>query len=157
MLLKGCNEEDFTNYKKAAMFIIFPYCDFKCDKESGTQLCQNWSLSKQAAVDVPISLLVDHYINNPITHAVVCGGLEPMKSFTDLLELVKTLRDVTDDDIIIYTGYTEDEVADKIDILKQYKNIIVKFGRFRPNQKSHFDEVLGINLISDNQYAKQIS
>ena len=38
--------------------------------------------------------------------------------------------------------------------IKSY-GIIVKFGRFRPNQEPHYDEVLGVNLISDNQYAKE--
>ena len=44
-----------------------------------------------------------------------------------------------------------------INNLKQFPNIIIKFGRFIPNQQSHYDEVLGINLASDNQYAKKIS
>lgn len=39
----------------------------------------------------------------------------------------------------------------------KWKNIIVKFGRFIPNQHPHYDEVLGINLASDNQYAEKIS
>jgi hypothetical protein len=34
--------------------------------------------------------------------------------------------------------------------------VIVKFGRFIPNQKSHYDEILGVNLVSPNQYAKII-
>lgn len=157
MLIKGIQEEDFTNYKKASMFIIFPHCDFKCDKENGTQLCQNWSLSKQKAIDVSIDTIVEHYINNPITHAIVCGGLEPFKSFPDLLELVKKVRSVTEDDIVIYTGYNESEIEDMIDQLRSYKNIIVKFGRFRPGQEAHYDLTLGVNLVSENQYAKHIS
>ena len=36
-------------------------------------------------------------------------------------------------------------------------NIIIKFGRFVPMQQPHFDPILGVNLASDNQYAKQIS
>ena len=157
MLIKGCIAEDFTNYKKTSIFIIFPTCDFKCDKENGVQLCQNWTLSKQPAQEVSVESLVNLYINNSITHAVVCGGLEPFKSFGDLIELVKQLRNKTDDDIVIFTGYYEDEIAAQLEQLKLYKNIIVKFGRFIPNQESHFDEVLGVYLASDNQYAKKIS
>jgi hypothetical protein len=40
---------------------------------------------------------------------------------------------------------------------KQFKNIIIKFGRFVPNQEKHYDEVLGIELASPNQYARRIS
>lgn len=42
-------------------------------------------------------------------------------------------------------------------ILKKYKNIIVKFGRYIPNQKKHFDPVLGVELASDNQHAEKLS
>ena len=37
-----------------------------------------------------------------------------------------------------------------------FTNIIIKFGRYIPNQKPHYDEVLGVNLASDNQYAERI-
>ena len=61
------------------------------------------------------------------------------------------------DDIIIYTGYDKNEIEDQIMILKKYKNIIVKFGRYVPGQQAHFDKVLGVELASDNQYAEKIS
>ena len=41
--------------------------------------------------------------------------------------------------------------------LELYENIIVKFGRYVPNQLPHYDNVLGIKLASDNQYAKVVS
>jgi hypothetical protein len=41
--------------------------------------------------------------------------------------------------------------------LCQFSNIIIKFGRFRPGQEPHYDEVLGVKLASDNQYAKRVS
>jgi len=61
---------------------------------------------------------------------------------------------VSNDDIVLYTGYNEDEICDKIHLLSQYRNIIVKFGRFIPNQEKHYDEILGVELASPNQYAK---
>ena len=80
MLIRGLIEEDFVNYKKAAMFIVFPTCTFKCEKDCGIKCCQNSAVAKAAAIEVDVELLVDRYINNPITHAVVCGGLEPIDS-----------------------------------------------------------------------------
>ena len=41
-------------------------------------------------------------------------------------------------------------------ILKKYKNIIVKFGRFIPNQEKQYDEVLGVYLASNNQYGEKL-
>ena len=37
-----------------------------------------------------------------------------------------------------------------------YGNIIIKFGRFIPNQPSIYDEILGVTLASNNQYAKRL-
>ena len=113
MTIKGIVEEDFVNYKKPSMFIIFPTCSFKCDKENGCSMCQNSSLAHEKNIAYPIPWIVVKYVNNPITKAIVCGGLEPMDSPNHLLELIKGLRERTDDDIVIYTGYTEEEMKQK--------------------------------------------
>lgn len=148
--------EDFVNYKKACMFIGIPYCDGKCNKDANKIVCQNNNLD--TAKEVSTEYIIKSYLNNPITHAVVIGGREPFyKSFPEVLELVKKLREVSLDDIVIYTGYTEEELKDKIELLKQYPNIIVKFGRFHYDSTPRYDELLGITLASNNQYAKQIN
>lgn len=159
MLIKDINECDFVNYKKISMFIIFPFCTFKCDKEFGTQLCQNWCLSKEPNLEISNSEIIKRYLNNPITKAIVCGGLEPLDSWNDLWSFIQEFRKQSDDDIVIYTGYYKDEIAEQIQTIKDnnVKNIIIKFGRYKPNDVSHFDEVLGVKLASSNQYAEKIS
>ena len=158
MITKGITYEDFVNYKKPSMFIAFPYCTFKCETESGVACCQNSGLAKAPEIEIDLSEIVHDYIHNPITKAVVCGGLEPFMTWVALFGLVRYLRECDcEDDIVIYTGYTEKEIAPYIDILKQYDNIIVKFGRYIPGDTEHYDEVLGVNLASSNQYAKRIS
>ena len=153
MKIKGLISEDFVNYKKPAMTIMFPYCTFKC----GTEYCQNSPLSKAEDIEIDIINIVIRYLNNPITESVVMQGLEPFDSWDDLIEFVKQLRESTDDDIVIYTGYYKEEIADKIALLSKYKNIVIKYGRFTPNQEKHYDEVLGVWLASNNQYAERIS
>lgn len=160
MVIKGLKDEDFVNYKKPSMFIIFPTCTFKCDKENGCNLCQNASLAQSPHMLYHPSALVRRYLDNPITKAIVCGGLEPFDSPEDLLALVHEVRTKEcEDDIVIYTGYTEEELKnnDTYKAICEFNNIIIKFGRFRPGQEPHYDEVLGIKLASDNQYAKRVS
>lgn len=160
MLVKTIIDEDLNNYKELSMLIAFPYCTFKCNKECGLNVCQNNELTKSKNIDISSKKIVDRYLNNNMTHAIVCGGLEPFDSWEDLWYLICEFRHYTLDDIVIYTGYTEEEVYNKRYImsnLRQFPNIIIKFGRFIPNQKPHYDEVLGVKLISDNQYAKRIS
>lgn len=155
--IKELNECDFINYKKPSMFIVFPYCSFKCEKECGKKICQNSSLIKEPIISIDIKTIVNKYINNPLTQAIVCGGLEPFDSWEELSNLIVYLRMVTKDDIVIYTGYREEEISSqKIRFLENAENIIVKFGRFIPDQKSHYDNILGIKLASDNQYGKKM-
>lgn len=139
------------------MFIIFPKCSFKCNKENGSCVCQNISLTNEKDIYVTEDSIVKKFINNNITKAIVCGGLEPFDSWEDLKSLVKTARNYTDAKIVIYTGYYKEELQDKVTWLSKYRNIIIKYGRFIPNQKPHYDKILGIDLVSDNQYAEVIS
>lgn len=157
MKIKGIISEDFVNYKKPSMVIEFPYCSFKCDKECGQQVCQNSELVQSPTYDIPINKIVLHYLKNDITEAIIMQGLEPFDSKENLYQLIKFFRKYTDDDIVIYTGYTENELDLEIQFLKRvFKNIIVKFGRFIPDQPHHYDEILGVILTSPNQYAKKI-
>ena len=157
MIIKNLIDEDFTNYKLPSMFVGFPSCNFKCEKECGMRVCQNGILATSPNISISIDEIIVRYMSNFITNAIVIGGLEPFDDFDVLLVFVDKLRACTNDDIVIYTGYYENEIETQIDTLKQYKNIVIKFGRYIPNQKPHYDEILGVYLASDNQYAKKIS
>ena len=156
--IKGLVDEDFIQYKKPSMFVIFPYCTFKCDTEAGCTICQNSALVNESNIEVSMIEMVNRYVKNPITKAIVFGGLEPVDSIW-LLRLIIEFRKYTNDDIVIYTGYTEEELEldGILTAIKEYSNIIIKFGRFIPNQKKHYDEVLGVELASPNQYARRVS
>ena len=57
------------------------------------------------------------------------------------------------DTFVIYTGYYPNEIKKYLEALSKFDNIIIKFGRYKQNSNSIFDEVLGVELASDNQYA----
>lgn len=153
MKVKQIVDEDFVNYRKPSMFIITPSCSFKCDKENGTKLCQNSHLINEPDIEISASDLVHRFLLNDISEAIVFGGLEPFDSFDDLKEVIELLRKKSHCDVVIYTGYNVQEIYNQIWWLRQYDNIIVKFGRYIPSQEPHYDEVLGVKLASDNQYA----
>lgn len=160
MKILGIIDEDFVNYKKASMVIEFPYCSLKCDIEYGQPICQNSPLLLEPVIDVSCEKIIERYINNPITEAVICQGMEPLDSIGELLNFLIWLRNqyYCNDDVVIYTGYNKEEIADWVfECLRIHSNIIIKYGRYIPNQKPHYDPVLGVNLASDNQYAEKIS
>ena len=150
-------DESFTEYKLPHMLVGFPSCTFKCDMENGNQVCQNWELAKAPKITVEAEDIAARYVSNEITKAVVFAGLEPFDSFKEMVVLIDELRKVSDDDIVIYTGYDKSEIEKMIKAISEYRNIVVKFGRYRPGQDKHRDEVLGVELASDNQYAERIS
>lgn len=81
-----------------------------------------------------------------------------MLQFSELIDLIQCLRSSgINDDVVIYTGYREDELTSEIAALKRYPNIVVKFGRYIPGHTPHYDPVLGVELASDDQYAVRIS
>lgn len=158
MIIKGITDEDFVNYKKPAMFIATSKCSFKCEKECGVVgMCQNHPLAAAPEIELSDEKIIKRFLSNDISKAVVFGGLEPFDQFEELFLLIKRFREKTNDDVVIYTGYNENEIKRQVEELRQFKNIIIKFGRYIPNQSPHYDELLGIELASNNQYAKRIS
>ena len=160
MRVKDILHEDFINYKLPSMFISTCFCDYKCCTELGLDIgvCQNAPLAQSENIDIPDQTIYEHFVNNSITKAVIIGGLEPMIQINEVVNLINLFRIQGEDcPFIIYTGYYPNEIPEPLDRLKQYKNIIVKFGRYIPNSQSKYDEVLGVTLASSNQYAEVIS
>lgn len=153
--IKGIAEEDFTNYKKPSMVILFPKCSWKCDSDCGAQVCQNRALTELPDIQVDVDELVQRYLNNSVTEAVVLSGLEPLDSKDDVLKFIYTLRvkHACKDDIVIYTGYEPSEQTGFIKQLMGFAdgNIIVKFGRYKPGGEKVFDDNLGVWLSNPEQ------
>lgn len=159
--LKGIIWEDMVNYKKISTTLMFPICrDFKCDKENGIELCQNRGLAATPSEYVNVNDLLKRYKENNISEAIVFQGLEPLDSLFDVYTVSARFKEFEIyDDIVIYTGYYKDEIAAvTLETLCKYVpgHLIIKWGRYIPNQKPHFDPVLGVNLASDNQYGELI-
>ena len=172
MKIKGLIDESFADYKKPSMYITFPKCSFKCDTINGCPVCQNSRLAQEPDIDITKEKIIERYLDNPITQAIVLSGLEPLDSILDVVSFVEAVRTKyhCNDDIVIYTGYTKKEIetgfyggvncAVGIDLwnyLRKFPNIYVKFGRFLLNQKKIEDKVLGVTLASENQYGEKIS
>jgi len=152
MIVKQIIDEDFANYKTPSMVIMFPRCSWKC----GEEICHNAELENMPDIEISIEAIIRRFTSNVISTALVCSGLEPFDSYNDLIMLARAFRKESHEPIIIYTGYTEEELSQYTD-LYGIKNVIIKYGRFIPGHQSHFDDVLGVKLPSDSQYARHIS
>lgn len=159
MNTKGIIDEDFINYKKPSMFINTCFCSFKCDMESGKKCCQNAPLVQEPTIEIDDDAIIQRYLKNDITQAIVIGGLEPFDSFDELAVFIDKLNTHgVSDDLVIYTGYREDEliayIVCLIESCSPYRDLIIKYGRYIPDSTAIIDPVLGVRLSSDNQYAR---
>ena len=159
MRLKFIKDEDTVNFKKISMFLGAINCSWKCAMEAGfsPDLCQNEPWSREPIKNYEIADVIKRYMNNPLTDAIVVGGLEPFDEFDEWYEFVKEFRKVSNDYVVFYTGYYKEEVPEILESLQEFPNIIVKWGRYIPNSIPRYDAILGITLASVNQYAEKVS
>ena len=94
MRVKQVILEDFVNYKKPSLFLGSCFCDWKCCREANidTSVCQNKSLYDADTIDLEPYQIYALYTSNPITKAVVIGGLEPMIQINEVIELIDFFR-----------------------------------------------------------------
>jgi len=143
-----------NDYKKTGLLVAFPKCDFKCCVEQHIPItvCQNSHLGSSKSVDISVEKIIGMY-DSDIHNALICGGLEPLDTYEDLLMLIDTFREGCEDDIVIFTGYNFSEISREVlTDLKSYGNIVIKVGRYIQGNEPHFDETLGIELASENQF-----
>lgn len=160
MRTRGVIIEDFCNFKLPSLFISSISCDWKCCIEQGTgrEICQNESVIYSPIIDMNDEDLLSLFLGNDITKAVVIGGLEPLLQIDEIDRLIALFRKRgVNCDFIIYTGYYPEEIKNQLDTLSRHENVIIKFGRYLLNSKPVFDTVLGVELASNNQFARRIS
>lgn len=88
--------------------------------------------------------------------AKINGFDDGQLSYTDFIDNFVDQKTVADASIDGNSNVSH-EVIVYIKELSVYPNIIVKFGRYTPNQDGHYDDVLGVHLASNNQYAERIN
>ena len=159
MKIKAILDYDCINYKEPVLTIMFPYCDLKCDKLNKLPVCQNSSLLAAPNIEVSFETIWRYYEQNPLTKGFCFQGMEPLDSDMELYGLIDFIRSGMNcnDPIVIYTGYNKEEKEDFYKMMKNYGNIIIKWGRYLLGDKPHYDEVLGVYLASDNQYAEKLN
>lgn len=167
--VKDIIDEDFANYYKPSMFIATSKCSFKCEHEDKNVKCQNSKIANQPNIVLNIDDVIDRFLANPITQAVVLGGLEPFDTIDELVSFIIRFKERCKNDLVIYTGYTISEVSEmqidnmpffnylkKQKIVNNYMNnpLIIKYGRFKSNCDSVLDPILNVRLASSNQHAR---
>lgn len=155
--------ERYQDYRLPCMYLAACFCDWKCCPDT-PYVCQNHPVAQMPVTDIPDDEILDRYEENPITEAIVIAGLEPLLQVREVVNLIRCASERgIRTTFVIYTGYTKKEVRfiGFFDALKAAGigdgiGVIMKYGRYVQDQQPHFDEVLGVELASGNQYAEKI-
>lgn len=159
MLIKGITDEVFSDYSKISMLIAVPKCTTRCWERLNLSptICQNHHLHKEPNLNISNKDIIDKYIKNPLTKAVVFGGMDSWDSLDEVIEFIKEFRQVSEDDCVLYTGKELDIIEKDFDRLKEFKNIYVKYGHYNPTLEPIVDDLTGVKLASSNQKFVKIS
>jgi len=162
MKLKQIIDESFGDYKECSMLLVTPSCSWKCKD------CHNKHLSYLPTQNFPNEEILKRFANNPLTSAIVIGGLEPLDDMHDVRSFIFALRQSSlRPTVVIYTGYELHEIEDELywsglePEMLEYGNCILKYGRFQPiyniqqdrtiKRLDTWNEDLGVALSSPNQ------
>lgn len=80
-----------------------------------------------------------------------------MLQIEEIINFISEFRKTNNEDIVIYTGYYEHEILYHIEKLSSFPNIYLKIGRYRNDLPKKYDDILKVELISNNQYGIKIS
>jgi len=154
MRILQIEDEVFSDYSKISMLVVVPFCTTCCWKELGldSSICQNDNPRGLPILDYSNRKIIERYVNNPLTNAIVFGGMDAWDSINEIIELIKLFRETSDDDVVLYTGRKYSEIASKMYDLERFKNVYVKVGRYIPNQKPVIDKITGVKLANRGQY-----
>jgi len=163
MLLKQIIDENFGDYRECSMLLVTPNCTFKCSE------CHNKHLTKMETKNFPDKEILKRFFDNPLTSAIVIGGLEPLDRIQDVVWFMYYLNEyvhknnVEKPTVVIYTGYDLEYIDNNLYWtglgcqLVKYNKCIIKYGGFQPeyyddgNLKKVWNNDLGVYLASPNQ------
>lgn len=154
MYLKQIIDESFGDYKECSMLLVTPSCKWKCEG------CQNKHLDLLPTKNFPNGLIWKRFLKNPLSSAIVIGGLEPFDDVIDICQFIVVGSSVFSmkAPLIIYTGYTPDELDwEKLQgAFSFYQGpIYVKYGRYISGREKVYSDDLGVWLASNNQFVVQ--
>ena len=161
MHLKQIIDESVGDYKETSMLLIAPECAWKCVG------CHNTHLLKLITKNFPDEEILERFQKNPLSKAIVLGGLEPFDCMEEVRAFLQTLRESNivnpKPTVIIYTGYDFPDIEQELirtgldEEMKKHDKVLLKYGGYLPGYNPTYNPLLGINLASPNQQVMEYS
>ena len=100
--------------------IWFQGCSLRCE---GCISVDTWATAKTLIPIDQLMMALSSYL--PLVDGITISGGEPFDQFDALLAIVAQLREKTKVDILLYTGYSIEDIPDQLQQIKPYIDVLI--------------------------------
>ena len=100
--------------------IWFQGCSLRCE---GCISVDTWATAKTFIPIDKLMMGLSSYL--PLVDGITISGGEPFDQFDALLAIVSQLREKTKVDILVYTGYSIEDINDQLQQIKPYIDVLI--------------------------------
>ena len=100
--------------------IWFQGCSLRCE---GCISVDTWATAKTLIPIDQLMMALSSYL--PLVDGITISGGEPFDQFDALLAIVVQLRKKTEVDILLYTGYSIEDIPDQLQQIKPYIDVLI--------------------------------
>ncbi|PXZ02341.1 radical SAM protein [Gilliamella apicola] len=100
--------------------IWFQGCSLRCE---GCISVDTWATAKTLIPIDQLMMALSSYL--PLVDGITISGGEPFDQFDALLAIVVQLRKKTEVDILLYTGYSIEDIPDQLQKIKPYIDVLI--------------------------------
>ena len=100
--------------------IWFQGCSLRCE---GCISVDTWATAKKLIPIDQLMMVLSSYL--PLVDGITISGGEPFDQFDALLAIVVQLRKKTEVDILLYTGYSIEDIPDQLQKIKPYIDVLI--------------------------------
>lgn len=100
--------------------IWFQGCSLRCE---GCISVDTWATAKTLIPIDQLMMALSSYL--PLVDGITISGGEPFDQFDALLAIVAQLREKTEVDILVYTGYSIENIPDQLQKIKPYIDVLI--------------------------------
>ena len=100
--------------------IWFQGCSLRCE---GCISLDTWATAKTLIPIDQLMMALSSYL--PLVDGITISGGEPFDQFDALLAIVAQLREKTEVDILLYTGYSIEDIPDQLQQIKPYIDVLI--------------------------------
>ena len=100
--------------------IWFQGCSLRCE---GCISVDTWATAKTLIPIDEFMMALSSYL--PLVDGITISGGEPFDQFDALLAIVAQLREKTKVDILVYTGYSIEDIPDQLQQIKPYIDVLI--------------------------------